>query len=201
MSVQKIKTALAEFDISAGQLSAYVGRYSQSRLSRALSGESPLPQEDMDATEQIISAMRHLSEHVQPKLPIAWGRVDVVKPILEQHEKEYRDRVDPIVNRLVFVRLSRTNFLQGIRTNGTVIETMNYHNEGAAFEDYSLAAKAVQSLKAMGVDSKAEVLTAPRRRSTITNSLQELGFAELEAELAECKRLNEELTRAVNKRK
>src|SRR5258708_16342328 len=102
MSVQKIKTALAEFEISGGQLAAYVGRYSQSRLSRALSGESPLPQDDMDRTEQIINAMRHLSEHVQPKLPVNWARVDVVKPILEAHEKEYQDRVDPITNRLVF---------------------------------------------------------------------------------------------------
>src|SRR5260221_13665699 len=99
MSVQKIKTALAEFEISAGQLSAYVGRYSQSRLSQVLSGESPVAQDDMDRTEQIINAMRHLSEHVQPKLPVNWARVDVVKPILEAHEKEYQDRVDPITGR------------------------------------------------------------------------------------------------------
>ncbi len=54
---------------------------------------------------------------------------------------------------------------------------MNYFDgDAVAFTNYELANEVVKRLKQRDVAAKAEVLTCERRQSTITTSLEELGF-------------------------
>jgi hypothetical protein len=56
------------------------------------------------------------------------------------------------------------------------VPTYNFQVDGAALEDTALAQETVRRLRAVGVQSKMELLTADRRTSTITRSLIEIGF-------------------------
>jgi len=71
-----------------------------------------------------------------------------------------------------------------VRTDGSIIETLNYYNNtndtAAAFTDYKLADEVEKQLKQRGVASKLELLTCNRRESTIARSLEELGLEPVE---------------------
>jgi len=179
---RSIKSAFAEFDCTMGQLGSYADIKS-SRFSRGMTQEIPFTEQENETILSVIAAMRGLQESVQPQVPINWAQIGKIKNIIDERRRRNLDELDPKIAQPVFVRLNVLNFFKGLRSNNTVIETMNYSTEGAAFENYDLAEQAVAKLKAMGVTSTAQRLTAPRRKSTITISLEELGFQQEPAAL------------------
>jgi len=84
---------------------------------------------------------------------------------------------DPVVRRSWFIRLSLHRFFKGIHPDGAVLDTIDYQDEGCCFTNFALADRCVQKLAALKIVSRAELLTAPRRQSTITTNLETLGFA------------------------
>ena len=52
---------------------------------------------------------------------------------------------------------------------------MNY-DQAAAFTGPGLADRCVRRLRDFDITARAELLTAPRRKSMITTSLEEIGF-------------------------
>ena len=82
-------------------------------------------------------------------------------------------------HRCWFVRLSVHNFFRGLRTDDSIITTLNYYkDEAAAFTNYELADEVVKKLKQRDIAAKAEALSCERRQSTLTVALEELGFTE-----------------------
>jgi len=76
-----------------------------------------------------------------------------------------------------FVRLSVHNFFKGLRSDGSVIETMiHYDSDAVAFPSFELANEVVKRLKTRDIPARPEQLTCERRQSTITTSLEEIGF-------------------------
>lgn len=153
-------------------------KLSQQQMNLVVNGRTELDEDETKGFLCVIDAMQHLQESVVPKVPIDWSNVLELKDTLVRTFTDRLNEEDPKIVQPVFVRLNVLNFFKGLRSNNTVIETMNYSTEGAAFENYELAEQAVAKLKAMGVTSTAQRLTAPRRKSTITISLEELGFIE-----------------------
>jgi hypothetical protein len=184
MSQARVRPSLQNLNCSVASFAALAvppmvkAKLSQQQMNLIVNGQTELNEGELKQYLAVLDAMQYLQESVTPRVPIDWSNVLHVKETLVATFIKRLDAKDPTITRLVFVRLSRTHFLQGIRSNGSVIETMNYHSEGAAFESYDLAKQAVQALKQMQIDSQPEVMTAPRRRSTITNSLEEIGFKE-----------------------
>ena len=173
---RSIKGAFAEFDCTAGALSSYADIKS-SRFSRGMTREIPFTTQENEAILSVIAAMRGLQQSVEPQVPVNWAQIGKIKSIIDERRRQSKDELDPKILRPYFVRLSVLNFFQKLRSNGTPQETMNYPTEGAAFERHELAEEVVRRLKAMNVHSKVEQLTAPRRKSGMTTSLEELGFA------------------------
>lgn len=179
----RLRTELAAFPCTASAFSVIAvppmtsRKLTQQKISAILAN-----QEDFNSPTEaaeyfgVIEIMKRLQERVTPSVPINWsdGRVkDALLKVYEQNQNE----LDPLHRRCWFVRLSVHNFFQGLRTDGLVIATVNYYGgEAAAFTSYELAAECVKQLKQRGVDSKAEALTVERRQSSITRSLEELGF-------------------------
>jgi hypothetical protein len=155
-------------------------RYSQQQISQLIAGTREF-ESDQEATEflTVIESMRSLQEIVQPRVPIDWTNVEAVKDVLAQHHKRRKNESDPMHRRCWFVRLSVHDFFKGLRTDGTEIRTLNYFDgDAAAFTDYGLASEVIKQLKQHNVAAKAEVLTCERRQSTITTSLEEIGFTQ-----------------------
>ncbi len=100
-----------------------------------------------------------------------------MKDALLQVFERQKNELDPLHHRCWFVRLSVHNFFTGLRSDGSVITTLNYYrDEAAAFANYDLASEVAEKLKQRDVVSKIEMLTCDRRQSTITVALEELGF-------------------------
>jgi hypothetical protein len=153
-------------------------RYSQQQISQLIAGTREFESEQ-EATEflGVIESMRSLQEIVQPRVPIDWTNVAAIKDVLAQHHERRKDELDPIHNRCWFVRLTVHDFFKGLRSDDTEIRTLNYYNgDAAAFTSYELASEVANKLKQRGVATKLEVLTCQRRQSTITTSLEEIGF-------------------------
>jgi hypothetical protein len=132
---------------------------------------------DGDANEffQVIDTMFHLQDIVVPKIPVNWSDVVGVQDVLVQTFRDRRDTEDPIVPRCWYIKLNSLTWLNRMRGNEP-IPTYNFQVDGAAFEDVKLAEEVVRRLRAVGVQSKMELLTSDRRRSTITRSIEEIGF-------------------------
>jgi len=127
---------------------------------------------------QIIDTMNHLQETISPRLPIAWSDVLGVQDVLARTFEQRKNEIDPLHRQVWVVRLSLHDYFKGLRLDGSVITTLNYYNgEAAAFAaDSKLAGECVELLKARNVPAKAELFTVARRQSTITTSLEEMGF-------------------------
>jgi hypothetical protein len=82
---------------------------------------------------------------------------------------------DPLVKRSWFIRLNLTDFFQAVR-DGEVITTHDYAEHGACFTDHQLGSQCVLELRKLKIDSRIELLTAPRRLSTVTTNLEAVGL-------------------------
>lgn len=170
----KFKSAIVEFDVTQSQLGAYADM-KNSRVSRGVTGEVPFDAAESQAIEQTILAMRQLQSEVRPELPVNWALIHKVKPLVDQRRSQLHDISDPIVARCWYIRLTSLTWLRSMRENEPMT-TYNFQVDGAAFQSIPLAEEAVRRLRAVGVQSRMELLTAERRASTITRSLEEIGF-------------------------
>jgi hypothetical protein len=152
-------------------------KLSQQHLNQITNGQREFESEQ-EAQEflRVLDTMQYLQETVTPRVPIAWSDVLNVRDVLVETFKTRLDEEDPIVPRCWYIRLSVMNFLKSVNSNGPVT-TINYGIDAAAFTDQALAEECVRRLHALNVNARTELLTAPRRKSTITVSLEEIGFA------------------------
>jgi hypothetical protein len=180
----KLRTGLKEIDCSALAFSALAAppltskKLSQQVISQLIAGTREF-ESDREATELlgVVNVMTHLQNSVTPNLPVNWSNVFGVRDTLIRAFEQQKNERDPMHHRAWFVRLSVHDFFRGLRTDATEIRTMNYFDgDAAAFASYQLADEVVRKLKQRGVAAKAEALTCQRRQSTITTSLEELGF-------------------------
>jgi len=151
-------------------------RLSQQQVSQLIAGTREFETTE-EATEflRVIDLMNYLQETVRPNVPINWSDVFAVKDILVKTFEQHKNELDPVIMRCYYVRLSLNSFFKTFSKDG-VIETRDYRNDAAAFADAALAFEVVQRLKKLKLDSRFEELTAPRRNSTITKSIEELEF-------------------------
>jgi len=124
---------------------------------------------------EVINTMEYLQQIVQPRVPINWSNVLELKDVLVSMHEQRKNKLDPVSVQNFYVRLSLLNFFKRVNSTG-VQTTINYQTDGAAFEDLGLAQQVVEKLKQMNVTAKVERLTGPRRKSSLTTSLEEVGF-------------------------
>jgi hypothetical protein len=179
----KLKIALQDLGCSALAFSSLAApplvtkKVSQQTVSQWVGGTKELDETEAVEFLQVAEIMKHLQQTVTPRIPIAWSDVLGVKDVLVETYEKRKNELDPITRRCWFVRLSINDYFKGMRSDGMEIRTLNYFDEdAAAFTSYELAAKVVKRLNQHGIAAKAEVLTCERRRSTITTSLEEIGF-------------------------
>jgi hypothetical protein len=177
----RLRAGLQNLNCSVAAFSALAAPMTPKRISQQLMNQIVNGQREFD-TEQdaqtifrVLDTMAHLQETVTPRVPIDWSNVLELKDTLTQTFKNRLNEEDPITTRCWYIRLSLLKFLQRMRGD-VVVDTVNYHNEGVAFTDQSLAEECVRRLNVLNVSARTELLTAPRRKSTITVSLEEIGF-------------------------
>ncbi len=181
----RFRTGLQALNCSASAFAALAApplvsrKISQQYVSQLIAGTKEFDSdEDTKEFFQVIDTMNHLQEIISPRLPIAWNDVLGVQDVLARTFEVRRSVEDPIHRQVWVVRLSLHDYFKGLRPDGSVISTLNYYSgEAAAFTDHKLAGECVEQLKQRNVPAKAEFFTASRRQSTITTSLEELGFA------------------------
>ena len=182
----RFRTGLQTLNCTASAFAALAApplvsrKISQQYVSQLLAGTKEF-EGDEDAKEffQVIDTMTHLQQIVTPRLPIAWSDVIGVQGVLAQTFEQRKNQVDPVHHRCWFVRLSMHNFFKGLRSDGSVIDTMTYYDsEAVAFTDYGLASEVEKQLKQRNIPSRVELLTCDRRASTISTSLEEIGFTQ-----------------------
>jgi len=178
----RLRTGLSNLNCSVASFAALAVppmvrvKLSQQQMNLIVNGKTELSDEECKGLLSVVDAMQRLQDSVVPKVPVDWSNTLELKEVVIKTFNDKLNEEDPKILQPVFVRLSLHKFFQGVRSNGSVIDTMNYFSEAVAFESYDLAEKVVAKLKTMDIASKAERLTAPRRKSGITNSLEELGF-------------------------
>lgn len=150
-------------------------KLSQQQLNLIVNGRVEADADEVEQLLSVIRTMEYLQETITPHLPIRWDEPLLVRDILVKTYEERLNAEDPIESTNWYVRLSMFNFLKQVNSNGP-IETINL-TDSAAFTDRSLAQKAADKLKLMKIASTVELLTGPRRKSTITTSLEEIGFS------------------------
>ena len=149
-------------------------KYSQQLLGQIKNGLREFENEDeANAFIRVLDAMLYVRE--KAGVPVDWSRPDELRAIVSQTVTERLNADDPLVPQSWFVRFSTLNFLKQMR-RGEPVTTINPERDGAAFSELALAKQAVERLKQLGTISRVELLTAPRRQSTITRSLEEIGF-------------------------
>jgi hypothetical protein len=155
-------------------------KYSQQILGQILNGQREFKTiEEANSFGRVLTTMEYIQDQIKPKLPIDWTNVLLVRDEVLKMFDQRRNVEDPVQNRCWFVRLTVHNFFRGVRPDSSIFETMNYYrDEAAAFTNYELASQVAEKLKQHGVASKIEMLTCDRRQSTITVSLEELGFTQ-----------------------
>jgi hypothetical protein len=129
---------------------------------------------EADSFVRVLDAMEFLQSTVTPKVPINWSNVVELKELVTRTVQEKLQKDDPMEPRNWYILLNRFNFLKQINSSGAV-GTINLI-DAAAFTSSALAQKAVDRLKLMKINADVELLTCPRRRSTLTKSLEEIGF-------------------------
>src|SRR6266851_2243930 len=177
MDVLAVKHAIIEFGITQAQIGAYAG-LSAARMSRGLAselnGEAPFTPSELQLLADTILAMRSLQESIP--VPIAWAQTTKVKSFVDKHRAELHDQKDPLAPpRQWYVRLNSLTWLSRMRGDEP-IPTYNFQVDGAAFKDMTMADEVVRRLRAVGVQSKTDLLTADRKSTRLTRSLTEIGF-------------------------
>jgi hypothetical protein len=165
------KSGLLEFDLTQSQLARYIGA-EPSRVSRAMTGEVPFTVNEALNISETVTAMRTVQAEMS--LPIDWSLIGKVKPTVDQRRKDLRDQEDPVVHRCVLIKIGATSYFQRVNS-GNVVATPSELN-ACAFELPRLADEVVRELKKLGTVARTESMGAFRRRSTMTNTLVELGF-------------------------
>ena len=180
----KLKAGLTRLGCSALSFSALAvppitsRKMSQQIVSQIVSGTKAFDSVD-DAQDffGVIDTMEYLQQIVRPRVPINWQNVLELKEVLISIHEQRKNATDPVHRRCWFVRLSVHNFFKGLRSDGSVIETMAYYDdEAVAFTNYELASEVAEKLKQRNIPTKVEMLTCQRRQSTITVALEELGL-------------------------
>ncbi len=188
MNGLRLKTELAGLNCTASAFAALAvppmtsRKLTQQKISAIIANQHDF-ENPAEAAEffGVVEVMKFLQESVRPQVPINYSDLRVRDALVQVFEQR-KNELDPVHNRCWFVRLSVHNFFRGIRTDGSVIETMTYYNsEALAFTDYRLAEEVEKRLKQRGVASKLELLTCSRRQSTISTSLEDVGFAPVES--------------------
>jgi hypothetical protein len=152
-------------------------KISQQLVSQIIAGTKEFDSSaDAQQFLDVIDSMEFLQQTVRPRVPINWSNVLELKDALAAVHEQRKNDMDPVSIQNPYLRLSRLNFFKGLRSNQTVIPTINPELDAVAFTNLALAQLAVAELKKMGVHAQIERLTAPRRKSTITTSLEEIGF-------------------------
>lgn len=152
-------------------------RLSQQQVSQLIAGSREF--ESNDEAKQflgVIDLMTYLQDTVRPRVPINWSDVVEVKDILLSTFEQHKNDLDPVIMRCYYVRLSLNTFFKQLHSDGSVTETEDFQNDAAAFETFAQAFEVTQRLKKLKINSRVEELTAPRRKSTLTKSIEELGF-------------------------
>src|SRR5712692_9942978 len=108
-------------------------------------------------------------------LPINWAQIGKVKPRVDVRRKELHETADPVIRKCVLIRMTYTGFFSRVR-NGKEVVTTPSEMTAAAFENPELANEVIRELKKLGTESRMEFFGAFRRKSTMTNSLTEVGF-------------------------
>ena len=156
-------------------------KLSQQVISQIMQGTREFDS-DKEAEEhlRVLDAMETLQRSVVPHIPIDWTDVLGVREALIHTFERLKEDQDPLHKVCWYVRFSLMNYLhlQGFRSDGTPIETINPYTEGAAFKDFDLANKVSLRLKKQGIENRVERLTADRRLSTITTDISQLGLTE-----------------------
>jgi len=151
-------------------------KYSQQILGQILNGQREFKTiEEADSFVRVVATLERIQNTVE--WPIDWSNTLLVKDKIIQTFREIKNTEDPMHRQVWVVRLSLHDYFKGLRSDGSVITTLNYYNgEAAAFTaDSKLAGECVELLKQRNVPAKAEFFTVERRQSTITTSLEEIG--------------------------
>ena len=81
LTTAEIQTGLATLDVAQSVFASYAG-VPATRLSQCLSGVKAWDPKDLVACEKALREMLDLAKSVEP-LPIAWGKVALVRTVLE----------------------------------------------------------------------------------------------------------------------
>src|SRR5437588_8656348 len=135
MNGLRLKTELAGLNCTASAFAALAvppmtsRKYTQQTISAITAN-----QKDFDTPAEaaecfgVVEAMKFLSETVRPLVPINYSDLRVRGALVQVFEKR-KNELDPIHRRIYFVRLSVHNFFQGLRSDGSIITTINYYND------------------------------------------------------------------------
>src|SRR5467141_1488212 len=135
-------------------------KLSQQFISQLIAGTKEFDSAEEAAEHfRVLEAMEILRDSVTPRIPINWSDVLGVREALIQTFERQQSEKDPLHKICWYVRFSLMNYLQGFRSDGTVIETINPYTEGAAFIDFDLANKVSLRLKRQGIENRTERLT------------------------------------------
>jgi hypothetical protein len=178
----KLKAGLIGLGCSALSFSALAvppitdRKISQQVVSQIIAGTKGFDSAD-DARDflDVVNSMEYLQQIVQPQVPINWSNVLELKDILASIHEQRKNDMDPVSVQNFYVRLNVMNFFKRVNSYG-VVTTINPEKDGAAFDNLGLAQRVVQELKRMDITAQVERLTGPRRKSSLTTSLEELGF-------------------------
>jgi len=174
------KSAILEFDATQTLVSRYCG-LEPSYISRVLTGERVCTETEAISIRDTIMAMREVQAEMP--LPVNWAMIGKVKPLVDQRRKELRDTADPIVKSCTLIRVAYTKFFLRVQ-NGEVVTTPS-EMTAAAFESPGLAGEVVQQLRKLGTESRIEFFGAFRHRSTMSNTLVDVGLESAAIESAD----------------
>ncbi len=179
----QIRTGLQRLDCTVPVFTALCSqpmvrqKFSQQQMNQIVSGRVDADPEDVKQLLSVIKTMDYLQDTIKPNLPINWGSNPLlVRDVLVKTYEERLNAEDPIVRQAYYIRIGALHYFVKIRTDGSAKVTINYTTEAAAFLNPELAREGANLLKARGESAFTDLLTGSRRESTITKSLEELGF-------------------------
>lgn len=170
-AVTTFKSGLLEFGLTQSVAGRYAG-LEPSRVSRGVTEEMPFTRAESESITNTFAAMRSLQAEIP--LPINWGLFGKVKPSLDQRKKELHEQGDPIVRKYTLIRTSSTTFF--LRVNSGIVVTTPSELTACATEDPALARAIADEIKKLGTNSKIEFCGGFRRKSSMVNTMTELGF-------------------------
>ncbi len=174
-ALQNVGCTASAYAVLSAQL--VTKKLTQQQVSQIISGTREFDSETEAAQHfQVLDAMVYLSDIVTPKVPINWSGDPLrVRDVLKQTFETRLNEQDPITVQNFYIRQGM-KYLKSVNSAG-VQWTINPAIDAACFgTDIDLCSAAVRALDKMGERSQLDRVTAPRRRSTICTSLEELGL-------------------------